>query len=407
MATGTPLGAGLYLAALQLLFTLGWTVYVIFLPQLAGAVGIPRSAVIWILLVDQAVFAVTDYAMGVAADRVARLVGRLGHWVAAVTALSCLAFLALPWVAGLGPAAQPVLLGLIFLWAATSSALRAPPLMLLGKYAARSSIPWLASLALLGLGIAGALAPYLTVSLRGADPRWPFALSSLVLLATSLGLARVERRLAALPAAARPAEAPRPPRSGAPLPQRVSVFMLVMVALGIGFQIHSSLNSAPQFLRFAKPPELDYLMPVFWIGFNVAMFPASLLTERWGGLRVIAGAALIGAVALQVAAAADGLGLLIAAQLVAGAAWGAMMMSAVAAALAIGQGGDEGRVVGTLFSALALATITRMALVAGGVAGDPGYAALRDWTPPASWLAGGAVLLILLGVAAVRRPATA
>src|ERR1700679_1366172 len=107
---GIPYGAGLYLAALQLLFTLGWTVYAIFLPQLAGAVGIPRTAVIWILLLDQVIFAITDYAMGVAADRVARLVGRLGHWVAGVTILSCLAFLALPWVAGLGPAAQPVLL---------------------------------------------------------------------------------------------------------------------------------------------------------------------------------------------------------------------------------------------------------------------------------------------------------
>ncbi|MEJ0067900.1 MAG: hypothetical protein WDO24_03225 [Pseudomonadota bacterium] len=102
------------------------------------------------------------------------------------------------------------------------------------------------------------------MTLRGADPRWPFLLSSLVLLLTSLGLARVERRLAAQPAAARPAEAPRRSGAGAPLPQRVSVFMLVVVVLGIGFQIHGNLNSAPQFLRFAKtgrsrPPDADLL----------------------------------------------------------------------------------------------------------------------------------------------------
>jgi hypothetical protein len=33
--------------------------------------------------------------------------------------------------------------------------------MLLGKYAARPAIPYLASLAMLGLGIAGAVSPYL------------------------------------------------------------------------------------------------------------------------------------------------------------------------------------------------------------------------------------------------------
>ncbi len=119
------------------------------------------------------------------------------------------------------------------------------------------------------------------------------------------------------------------------------------------------------------------------------------------------GAGLIGGVALHFAAAADGLGGLIAAQLVAGAAWGAIMMSAVSAALTIGRGGDEGRVVGTLFSALALATVTRMAFVAGGVPGDPAYAGLLVWTPPLSWIAGGAVLLILLGVTTARRPAPA
>src|SRR5262249_778181 len=69
MPTGVPNGAGLYLAALQFLFTLGWTVYAIFLPQLAGAVGIPRTWVIWILLADQVIFAITDYAMGLAADK--------------------------------------------------------------------------------------------------------------------------------------------------------------------------------------------------------------------------------------------------------------------------------------------------------------------------------------------------
>ena len=50
---------------------------------------------------------------------------------------------------------------LVVVWAITSSALRAPPLMLLGKYAARPAIQNLDSLAMLGIGIAGAVSPYL------------------------------------------------------------------------------------------------------------------------------------------------------------------------------------------------------------------------------------------------------
>ena len=84
-----PQGAGLYLAVLELVFALGWTVYAIYLPQLAASAGIAAGAVIYILMLDQAIFTVTDFAMGVAADKVSRLVGRLGYWVAAITALSC------------------------------------------------------------------------------------------------------------------------------------------------------------------------------------------------------------------------------------------------------------------------------------------------------------------------------
>ena len=131
---------GWYLALLQLLFTLCWTVYAIYLPKLAAAAGIPAAAVILILMLDQLVFVVCDFATGIAADKVTRVLGRLGKWVAAVTALSCAAFLALPFVAGAG---APVFLALTLLWAVTSSALRAPPLMLLGKYAAKPSIPFL------------------------------------------------------------------------------------------------------------------------------------------------------------------------------------------------------------------------------------------------------------------------
>src|SRR5205085_11407913 len=103
-ATGNR--TGVYIAVLQLVFTLGWTVYAIYLPKLAAQVGIAPTAVILILMMDQAIFTITDTAMGIAADKISPVLGRLGVFVASLTALSCAAFLALPFVATAGPAAQ-------------------------------------------------------------------------------------------------------------------------------------------------------------------------------------------------------------------------------------------------------------------------------------------------------------
>src|SRR5216684_2724326 len=192
---------GVYLAVLQLVFTLGWTTYVIYLPKLCAEVGIAPAAVILILILDQAIFTVTDTAMGIAADKIAPFVGRLGIFVGVLTAFSCAAFIALPFVAGTGPGAQAWFIGLILIWVVTSSALRAPPLTLLGKHRARPAIPFLSALAMLGYGLAGAVSPYLGVVLRNEDPRIPFVISGVVLLLTTFALSKVERDIVGQPAA--------------------------------------------------------------------------------------------------------------------------------------------------------------------------------------------------------------
>jgi MFS family permease len=194
---------GLYLAILQLVFTLGWTTYLIYLPKLAADVGIAPSAVILILMMDQGIFTITDTVMGIAADKIAPFVGRLGLFVGILAAISCAAFVAMPFVAGVGKAAQFWLIALIVVWAITSSALRAPPLTLLGKYRAKPRIPFLSALVMLGYGVAGAVSPYLGVVLLKHDARLPFVVSSVVLLVTALALSRLERGVAAEVAARR------------------------------------------------------------------------------------------------------------------------------------------------------------------------------------------------------------
>jgi hypothetical protein len=381
---------GVYLAILQLVFTLGWTTYLIYLPQLAAKVGIAPTTVILILMMDQAIFTITDTAMGIFADRLAWVVGRLGAVVGALTALSCAAFVALPFVAGTGPGAQVWFIGLIVIWAITSSALRAPPLTLLGKYSAKPSIPFLSALVMLGYGLAGAVSPYLGVVLRNVDARLPFVISSGVLLITALALSRVE--LGAVQHS-RPAATPR--AAGKPLGKVSTIFIASMVILALGYQLHFSINSGPFFLRFAKPSDLEWLLPVFWIGFNIAMFPASAVVKRRGALIVMGTAGLLGALAMLGAERAGNLNTLIAAQFIAGAAWGCMLMSAISAALALGDSGAEGKVLGLVFSALARGTFARMAAVAGGLQKIPEYAPLLHWAPVACWSVAGAGLLVL------------
>jgi len=393
-------GIGLYLAFLQLFFALTWTVYVIFLPKLAAQVGISPQAVIVILMLDQAVFAAMDWLMGRLADRWAPVVGRLSRIVAVTTAVSCAAFLLLPFVAPTG--SETLFLVLTVLWSASSSVLRAPPLVLLGKYASRNAVPWLVSLSMFGLGVAGAIAPYLTVALRETDPRLPFALASIALLIVTLGLGWAERSFAGGRLRTETAPAARTPmfsqtQSRAPL----ALFLIAVTLLGLGFQMHFSLNAAPMFLKFAQPSELEHLMPVFWIGFNLLMLPGTILTTRYGGLWVMAAGGVVGALAAFAAAHSGSLAALGTAQFIAGGAWGCVMMSAVTAALALGnadgKSGTEGSITGALFSLLAVAAFARMVLVWTELNKAPTFAAVQLWLPVVVWsLAGGLLLVVVV-----------
>ncbi len=379
-----PTGVGVYLGALQFFFALTWVVYVIYLPELAARAGIDRRWVPAILLLDQAIFAVCDWAVGVAADRVAGVMGRLARFVLTGTVVSCAAFLLLPLAA---PAGAPALLALTVIWSVTSSLLRAPPFVLLGRHAPPASQPWLAGLTLFGLGAAAGIAPYLAVALKGVDPRVPFVLSSVALAAATLGILWAERTLGGRSA---PVAAAAPPLGGI-----APGFLIAVALLAIGFQVHFAMNSAPLYLRVAKPDQLPWLMPVFWVGFNLLMLPASLLTRRFGGAAVMAGAGIVGAIAIYATAVVGGLGPLVAAQFAAGGAWGCVLMSACAAALGLGRTGREGALTGGVFAMLAVAAFARIAMVMAEVGRVPEYQGLLAWVPAGAWLAAGGVLIVL------------
>jgi hypothetical protein len=343
---------------------------------------------------DQLIFVACDLAVGVWSDRAAGVLGRIGWWVLGVTLLSNVAFLVLPWVA---PRGSPGLfVAITALWAATSAVLRAPPLTLLGRYVAKPAIPWLVSLVLLGTGIASAIGPYLGLTLKGLDPRLPFALAGLSLAAMTAGMVWAERALSQRRPADRAAgvETAAPPPAlltghggVAPIPG----FLLAALLAAAAAQVHANLVAAPLYLRHAPASMLPALLPVFWAGFNLALMPASLAVKRFGALPVMAGGVLVAAACSAGAWNASSLEALLPLQGLAGAAWGVSLMSGFSAAVFLGQVGREGFMGGALNSALAAAAFSRIVVVTF-VAPAPVVATQWGWVPALLFASSAALL---------------
>ena len=394
------MSTGLYLGVVQFFFAASWIVYVLYLPQLAAQAGIDKTMVAWILMADQLVFVFADYASGVAADKVSRAVGGIGGWVLAATLVSCAAFLALPFAA---PGASPVVfLVLTLIWAVTSSALRAPPLSLLGKHVAKPKQPLLLSLSLLGLGVANAISPYLGLQLRGVDPRIPFVMSSVALALVTLGLVAIERKLVRERAMGAAPAAEKADAAAAAVAGPAPVVVAAALLAALAFQVHVFIDSAPLYLRHAKPEQMPMLTPVFWIGFNLGLLPLSLAAKRWPAARVMGATALVAGAAAGAATIAPSLPMLIVIQLVAGAAWAGVIVAAFAWALVRGGAGHAGAFAGAISSVLALATLLRMGSVSAGWPKAPGFSDALIWWPLVGWLLAS---LVIVALVSRRRPA--
>lgn len=362
MTTTVPRGVGLYLALVQLLFALGWIVYAAYLPELAQQAGIDRRWVPWLLVMDQLVFVVTDLVVGIWSDRAAAVQGRVARGVLVATAVSTAAFLALPWAA---PTGSPGLfVAVTIVWAVTSSALRAPPLTLLGRYVARPALPGMVALVALGLGLANAASPYLGLWLKDLDPRGPFLLAALSLAAVTLGMVAAERALAAARAATPAVTAAAPAAAEAPFATAPPVFLAAVALSALAFQTHVFLASAPLYRAAGGSAWIAHLLPVFWIGFNVALWPAGRWVRRRGAPQALAGGAGCAALSVTAAHLAPDLPALVVAQLLAGVAWAVVLCSAFAGATALGRTGREGFFNGALQALLAAAALSRLLVVA-------------------------------------------
>jgi hypothetical protein len=209
--------------------------------------------------------------------------------------------------------------------------------------------------------VASAIAPYLGVKLKAFDPRIPFLLASTSLALCAYALSRAARGLGRRRArrAGRAAVSARTPRG-------------VRICDGppaIGFQVHFSINSSPSYLRFAPAAELPHLMPLFLGRLQHRRLSGDVAGEALHAGKSHRHERVPGRGGAHRCANAYSLDALVAAQLVAGAAWSAALVGAFALATELGSPGGEGAFTGALFSILAIAAATRIALVVGEVPG--------------------------------------
>jgi len=341
---------GWALAGVQFFFTLGWTVYVIYLPELLRAAGIAPRWLPWLLMADQLLFAAMDIALGIFADRVGEVFRRLGRLLLVLTTLSVAAFLLLPILASVSP---PVLLSLLAIWVVSAAVLRGPTLVLLAKRARAAQHGGLVMAYAAGMALALALTPFFGLWLKGVDPRLPFAVSGLAMLAAvSLLL-----RLAQGPLPPSPADTPQPIAFAAYLP-----LLLVLGLAAFGFQVHAFVKAAPLYLALAARETLPWLMPMLWVGFAAALPVVGALSRRAGGLVVAVGGLVLASAGSYAAAAADGLYLLVVMQVLTGAGWALAFAGLMEQAAVFGTRGAEGLFMGCFLAVTALAALARIGL---------------------------------------------
>lgn len=371
--------SALALGAVQFFFTLGWTVYVIYLPELLKAAGIAASWLPWLLMADQLIFAVMDIAFGAVADRVTEGYRKLAHLLLWLTTVSVGAFLLLPMLAGVSPG---LLLLVLAIWVVSASVVRAPTMVLLAKRAKAAQqgrlVVWYAG----GMALASALSPFLGLVLKGADPRLPFALSALTLLAAVFVLLRVVNAQ------------PDQPENDAPAPLAFSAFLPLLLILGLavfGFQVHAFVNAAPLYLLHAGKESLPWLMPLLWLGFFAALLGVGRLVKRVGPLPVAAAGILLTALASYAVVKVGSLELLVLLQVLAGAGWALAFAGLMERASADGTRGAEGMFMGSFFAVTAVGSFARIGFATQYL---PDFKGIQFALPAALLLAAG-VLAVL------------
>lgn len=346
-----PRSVSATIAIIQGLLVLVWTLYALFLPPLAQAAGIGRGWVVWLLLADQVVFLLGDWAAGVYADRLANSLRSVGVWVTGAALLSGLLLVALPDIAALR--SPEIFVVSLLVWAAASSALRAPVFALLGRVGGVSRKSGVVNGALIGVSLAGAVGPLLTEVLRVVDPRVPLLAASLALVLATLPVLRMEAQ----------SSAARMPVSRRVLASVIGLALATWLA-ALGVQLFTVV--APQQLNPLHAMAKQLWSPLYWSGFAVGLLAGALAGRSTLSMRWAVAAIAIGATAMALAKAAPSIGLLAVSLTLAGGCWAVLYVWGLRTVLEWGRDCALGTPLGIYLSVIAGAAAARLLLTATG-----------------------------------------
>jgi len=330
-------------------------------------------------MADQLIFATMDIAFGVMADRVADGYRKLAHLLLWLTTVSAGAFLLLPLLASIS---SGLLLVVLIIWVVSASVVRAPTMVLLSKRAKAAQQGRLVAGYAFGMALASALSPFLGLMLKGADPRLPFAISALTLLAAVFVLLRFS--------GSQPAET----ESDAPPPLPFNAYLPLLLVLGLAtfaFQLHAFVNAGPLYLAHVAKESLPWLMPLLWLGFSAALLGVGRLIKRFGALSVAATGLLLTAIASYASVTVNTLEALIFFQVLAGAGWALAFSGLMERAAADGTRGAEGVFMGSFFAITALGSFARIGFATQYL---PAMKDIQFTLPAALLLAAGAIALV-------------
>ena len=259
-----------------------------------------------------------------------------------------------------GATASPVALVLpALIWVAGSAALRAPLFALIGKHAQSTTgddFRWL----LLGNGVALRLRTLSWNRAQGRSPLVPFALISAGLVLCGVLVMQSVRDGGKASSSSSSVSA-----TEETLPH-VPVFFLALLIAALGVQVHSAFNAGQLYARTVPAAELHWWMPMFWVGFNLALVMPPVL-GTWPAARRLGTFAAIGMLALAgCTAAAEPLAQAVL-QAVAGAAWAWFVSGAFATANALGYPAHRGGMAGGVHAALAGGSALRLAMASAAL----------------------------------------
>ncbi|ERN40234.1 hypothetical protein KR51_00031740 [Rubidibacter lacunae KORDI 51-2] len=283
------------IVAVQGSISLGWVIYVLYLPDLLVRLGFPQELAGVLILLEHALEAIVQPLFGHLADRSERERGTRFPWIISGVVLASACFLAIPAIALFLSPASPwrwMLPATAVLWASAMAVFRSPVVALLARAAPKPQLPIAASCLTLIQQCINAIRFSAFGFILGIGPLFTFATGTFVLL----GAATLLRRVTPVPASPAPVRNEPAPAISVP-----AIVAIIGTGIGLCWGVRFLFAGLTQTvaLRFSEASG-DWAL----LGFNVLValtaLPAGWVASQIGNTRAMAIATIATALLLGI-----------------------------------------------------------------------------------------------------------